>query len=49
VRRPAHRPFHVLGRRKPTPSARALRDEALKPEITRVYQENYSVYGPRKV
>ncbi len=31
------------------PSARNLRDEALKPEITRVYQANYSVYGPRKV
>jgi putative transposase len=31
------------------PSARKLRDEALKPEITHVYQANYSVYGPRKV
>jgi len=31
------------------PSARKLRDEVLKPEITRVYQANYSVYGPRKV
>jgi putative transposase len=31
------------------PSARKLCDEALKPEITRVYQANYSVYGPRKV
>ncbi len=31
------------------PSARALRDEALKGEITRVYEANYSVYGPRKV
>lgn len=26
-----------------------MRDEALKPEITRVYQENYSVYGSCKV
>jgi putative transposase len=32
-----------------SPSARKLRDEALKPEITRVYHANYSVYGPRKV
>jgi putative transposase len=31
------------------PSARALRDEALKPEIIRVYEENFSVYGVRKV
>jgi putative transposase len=31
------------------PSTRALRDEELKPEIMRVYQENRSVYGPRKV
>ena len=31
------------------PSVRALRDQALKPEITRVYEENHSVYGPRKV
>jgi putative transposase len=31
------------------PSARALRDEALKPKITRVYHANYSVYGPRRV
>lgn len=31
------------------PSARHLRDEELKPEIIRVYQENQSVYGPRKV
>lgn len=31
------------------PSARALRDEALKAEILRVYADNRSVYGPRKV
>ena len=31
------------------PSTRQLRDEALKPEIMRVYEENRSVYGPRKV
>lgn len=31
------------------PSARQLRDEELKREITRVYGENFSVYGSRKV
>jgi putative transposase len=31
------------------PSARELRDETLKPEITRVYEADCSVYGPRKV
>ncbi len=31
------------------PSARAMRDEELKKEITRVYEENYSVYGAKKV
>jgi len=31
------------------PSARQICDQALKPEILRVYEENHSVYGPRKV
>jgi putative transposase len=31
------------------PSARAVRDEQLKKDITRVYEENYSVYGTEKV
>lgn len=31
------------------PSVRALRDEELKKEIKRVYEENYSVYGAEKV
>ena len=31
------------------PSARALRDEELKVEIRRVYEENFGVYGVRKV
>jgi putative transposase len=31
------------------PSARFLRDQELKAEIKRVYEENKSVYGPRKV
>ena len=30
-------------------SERARRDIALKPEIKRVFEENYSVYGVRKV
>jgi putative transposase len=31
------------------PSARAVRDEELKPVIERVHQENYGVYGIRKM
>ena len=31
------------------PSARALRDEQLKAAISRVHQDNYGVYGARKV
>src|SRR5665647_1396179 len=31
------------------PSKRALRDAELKPEIRRVYKENYGVYGAHKV
>ena len=31
------------------PSARAVRDEQLKKDIIRVYEENYSVYGAEKV
>jgi len=31
------------------PSARAVRDEDLKPVIARVHQENYGVYGIRKM
>ena len=31
------------------PSARAIRDEATKPEITRVYESNYRVYGRHKI
>jgi putative transposase len=31
------------------PSRRQLRDEELKPLITKVHADNYSVYGPRKV
>jgi len=31
------------------PSARALRDATLKPEIARVYESNYRVYGRHKI
>ena len=31
------------------PSARSLRDESLKPEIVRVHEANYGVYGAHKV
>lgn len=31
------------------PSARELRDEELKPQIERVHEENYGVYGLRKL
>jgi len=31
------------------PSARALREQELKPEIARVHAEDFSVYGARKV
>ena len=35
--------------KKRQPSRRQLRDEQLKPLITKVFEDNYSVYGPRKV
>lgn len=41
---------HVVQRRDPSRlSGRAQRDEALKPEVMRVFAENFSVYGVRKV
>jgi len=41
---------HVAQRRDPTRlSVRAQRDMALKPEIARVFAENFEVYGVRKV
>lgn len=40
----------VAQRRDPSRlSARAHRDQALKPEILRVFAENFGVYGVRKV
>ena len=41
---------HVSKRREPTrSSARRQRDAALKPEVARVFAENFAVYGARKV
>ena len=41
---------HVTKRRDPSRlSVRARKDMALKPEITRVFKENFEVYGVRKV
>ncbi len=41
---------HAAQRRDPDRrSARARRDQALKPEIARVFAENFAVYGVRKV
>lgn len=41
---------HVVRRADPTRlSARARRDDALKPDVRRVFEENFGVYGVRKV
>jgi putative transposase len=41
---------HLAQRRDPArQSARARRDQALKPDIARVFAENFAVYGVRKV
>jgi len=41
---------HVAQRRDPSlMSTRAQRDAALKPEITRVFEEHFEVYGVRKI
>lgn len=41
---------HVAKRMDPAKcSARAKKDVALKPEITRVFEDNFAVYGVRKV
>ncbi|MFW7414261.1 IS3 family transposase [Demequina sp. SO4-18] len=37
------------GAKTKTPSARALRDDLLVPEIARLHAENYGVYGRRKM
>jgi putative transposase len=41
---------HAARRRDPARApARVRRDETLKPEIARVFAENFAVYGVRKV
>jgi transposase InsO family protein len=41
---------HLAQRRDPARlSARARRDQALKPEVARIFAENFAVYGVRKV
>ncbi|HEX8508124.1 MAG TPA: IS3 family transposase [Propionibacteriaceae bacterium] len=42
-------PSTISAARTRPPSARAVRDEDLKPVIVRVHQENYGVYGIRKM
>ncbi|TDD27333.1 IS3 family transposase [Nonomuraea terrae] len=39
---------YYAARNRP-PSVRAVRDEHLKTEIARIYQDNYSCYGARKI
>ncbi len=46
---PWHRPFDVSCPQKRAPSARALRDAELKPDVLRVWEQNLSVYGADKV
>jgi hypothetical protein len=42
-------PSTLNAARTRAPSARAVRDEELKPVIARVHKENYGVYGIRKM
>ena len=42
-------PSTYYAARSRPPSARAVRDAELKPEIRRVHQDNFAVYGARKV
>lgn len=42
-------PSTYYAAKKRMPSARAIRDEELKPVIARVHEENYGVYGIRKM
>ena len=42
-------PSTYYDRRHHQPSRRALRDEQLKEDINRIHQDNYGVYGARKV
>ena len=40
---------HLLRREGPAPSARAVRDAELVPEIRRVHKDDIGVYGAKKV
>ncbi len=42
-------PSAYYARRSRPPSARSLRDETLKAEISKVHKDNYSVLGARKM
>jgi hypothetical protein len=42
-------PSTYYAAKSPPPSARAVRDVALKVEITRVFEANFSVYGADKL
>jgi putative transposase len=42
-------PSTYYGAARRAPSARAVRDEQLKAAISRVHQDNFGVYGARKV
>ena len=42
-------PSSYYARRSRPPSARSLRDETLKAEISKVHKDNYSVLGARKI
>ena len=35
--------------KKRVPAARTLKDQLLIPELTKIYEENYGVYGVRKI
>ena len=49
-RRSQDRPEHLTHAAKTrSPSARSLRDETLKAEISKVHKDNYSVLGARKI
>ena len=44
--------YHAHAARRADParlSTRARRDDALKPEVRRVFEENFRVYGVRKI
>jgi putative transposase len=45
--RPAPSTYYVCSERPP--SARSVRDEALKAKIRQVHQEHFGVYGARKL